>query len=54
LSAFPTTISDSPREYASAVSTRLIPASSALWIIRMESSWSGLPIDATSMSAPSP
>jgi hypothetical protein len=40
----PTISSDSPREYTSAVSIRLIPASSALWMMRIESSWSGLPM----------
>jgi hypothetical protein len=44
LSAWPTISSDSPREYMSAVSTKLIPASRALWMIRIESSWSGLPM----------
>jgi hypothetical protein len=39
--ARPTTSSESP--YASAVSTRLMPASSALWMIRIESSGSELP-----------
>ncbi len=43
LSAFPTISSDSPAEYTSAVSTKLTPASSAAWMIRMLSSWSGLP-----------
>jgi hypothetical protein len=38
LSALPTTISDSPAEYASAVSIKLMPASSAVWMIRAESS----------------
>src|SRR3954447_9429771 len=42
-SALPTISSDSPREYTSAVSMKLIPASSAAWMIRMLSSWSGLP-----------
>src|SRR3954447_10881936 len=42
-SALPTISSDSPREYTSAVSTKLIPASSAAWMIRTESSWSVLP-----------
>jgi len=41
-SARPTVSSESP--YESAVSTRLMPASSALWMIRIESSGSGLPI----------
>jgi hypothetical protein len=43
LSALPTISSDSPREYTSAVSMKLIPSSRALWMIRTESSWSGLP-----------
>jgi hypothetical protein len=43
LSALPTISSDSPAEYTSAVSTKLIPASSAAWMIRIESSWSALP-----------
>ncbi len=30
------------------MSTKLMPASSALWMIRMESSWSGLPMAPTS------
>src|SRR3954463_10647641 len=42
-SALATISSDSPREYTSAVSTKLIPASSARWRIRTESSWSVLP-----------
>src|SRR2546426_6692414 len=42
-SAFPTISSDSPREYTSAVSMKLMPASSARWMIRIESSWSVLP-----------
>ena len=42
-SALPTISSDSPPEYTSAVSTKLIPASSARWMIRIESSWSVLP-----------
>src|SRR3954471_18650002 len=42
-SALPTISSDSPREYTSAVSTKLMPASSARWMIRIESSWSVLP-----------
>src|SRR5258705_257620 len=49
LSALPTATSDSP--YASAVSMKLIPASSALWMMRAESSWSGLPMDVPSASA---
>ena len=32
---------------------KLIPASSALWMMRAESSWSGLPMDVPSASAPS-
>src|SRR5580658_3169859 len=51
LSARPTTSSESP--YASAVSTRLMPASSALWMIRIEASGSGLPTCVANMSAPS-
>src|SRR3954451_3384793 len=43
LSALPTISSDSPREYTSAVSMKLIPASSARWMIRIDSSWSWLP-----------
>ena len=42
--AFPTISSDSPREYTSAVSTKLIPPSNAVWIIRIDSSWSVFPI----------
>src|SRR3954467_13158674 len=42
-SALPTISSDSPAEYTSALSTKLIPASSARWMMRIESSWSGLP-----------
>ena len=42
-SAFPTISSFSPAEYTSAVSTTLIPASSAAWMIRIPSSWSGFP-----------
>src|SRR4051794_19735971 len=42
-SALPTISSDSPREYTSAVSMKLIPASSARWMIRIESSRSVLP-----------
>ena len=37
-SAWPTISSDSPAEYTSAVSTKLMPASSAAWMIRMLSS----------------
>src|SRR6266567_526414 len=42
-SARPTISSDPPSEYTSAVSTKLTPASRALWMIRMHSSWSVLP-----------
>src|SRR5277367_2113129 len=42
-SALPTISSDSPREYTSAVSMKLMPASSARWMIASESSWSVLP-----------
>ena len=42
-SALPTMTSDSPKEYMSAVSMKLIPASTARWMMRIESSWSGLP-----------
>src|ERR1700685_4433886 len=42
-SALPTISSDSPWEYTSAVSMKLMPASRALWMILIESSWSGLP-----------
>ena len=42
-SALPTISSDSPAEYTSAVSMKLMPASSAAWMIATESSWSGLP-----------
>jgi hypothetical protein len=41
--ALPTISSDSPAEYTSAVSTKLIPASRARWMMRIESSWSVLP-----------
>ncbi len=41
--AFPTISSDSPRAYTSAVSMKLMPASSARWMIRTLSSWSVLP-----------
>src|ERR1017187_1403194 len=41
--ALPTISSDSPREYTSAVSMKLIPASSARWMIPIESSWSVFP-----------
>src|SRR6202035_3278280 len=51
LSAFPTTTSDSP--YVSEVSRKLIPASSAWWMMRTESSWSALPTDVASARAPS-
>ena len=43
-SALPTIVSDSPREYTSAVSMKLIPASRARWMIATLSSWSRLPI----------
>src|ERR1700694_3019152 len=43
-SALPTMTSDSPSEYTSAVSTRLMPASRAVWIMRTDSSWSVLPM----------
>ena len=43
-SALPTIVSDSPREYTSAVSMKLMPASSARWMIATLSSWSRLPI----------
>src|SRR3954447_25029630 len=43
LRALPTISSDSPAEQTSAVSMKLIPASSARWMIRTESSWSVLP-----------
>src|SRR5438128_7982010 len=42
-SALPTITSDSPAEYTSAVSTKLMPASRAACTMRMQSSWSGLP-----------
>jgi len=42
-SALPTISSDSPNEYMSAVSMQLMPASTARWMIRTDSSWSGLP-----------
>src|SRR5664279_6504238 len=42
-SASPRISSDSPPEYTSAVSTKLIPASRARWTMRMESAWSALP-----------
>src|SRR3954451_10134815 len=42
-SALATISSDSPCPYTSAVSPKLIPASSARWMMRIESSWSGLP-----------
>src|SRR3954451_490676 len=42
-SALPRISSDSPRESTSAVSMKLIPASSARWMMRIESSWSVLP-----------
>jgi hypothetical protein len=37
-SALPTISSDSPRLYLSAVSTKLMPKSKALWMMRMQSS----------------
>lgn len=43
MSALPTMVSDSPAEYTSAVSTKLMPESRAWWMIRMLSSWSVLP-----------
>jgi hypothetical protein len=43
LSALPTISSDSPAEGTSAVSTKLIPASRAARMMRIESSWSVLP-----------
>ena len=52
LRARPTISSDSPPEYTSAVSTKLIPASSAAWIMRTDSSWSVLPM-APNIIAPS-
>src|SRR3954465_10376738 len=42
-SALATISSDSPCPYTSAVSTKLMPASSAAWMMRIDSSWSGLP-----------
>jgi hypothetical protein len=42
-SALPTISSDSPRLYRSAVSMKLMPESKALWMMRIHSSWSGLP-----------
>src|SRR5882757_1841295 len=41
--ALPTMISDSPCEYTSAVSMKLIPASSARWMTEMDVSWSRSP-----------
>src|SRR3954452_7124535 len=41
--ASPTISSEAPAEYTSAVSTKLIPASSARWMMRMESARSSLP-----------
>ena len=41
--ALPTISSDSPAEYTSAVSMKLMPASSAALMMRTQSSWSGLP-----------
>jgi hypothetical protein len=43
-SALPTIVSASPAPYMSAVSTKLIPRSSAVWMIRAKSSWSALAI----------
>jgi hypothetical protein len=43
LSALPTISSDSPAEETSAVATKLMPASKARWMMRIESSWSVLP-----------
>jgi hypothetical protein len=43
LSALATISSDSPSEDTSAVSTKLMPAFSAAWMTRIESSWSLLP-----------
>ena len=42
-SALPTISSDSPRAYTSAVSMKLIPASSARWMTATLSSWLGFP-----------
>src|SRR5438309_11220880 len=42
-SALPTISSDSPDEYPSAVSMKLMPASRAVLMMRTQSSWSGLP-----------
>jgi len=41
--ARPTISSDSPAEWTSAVSTKFTPPSSAAWMMRTLSSWSGLP-----------
>ena len=41
--ALATISSDSPAEYTSAVSMKLMPASSAAWMTAIDSSWSGLP-----------
>ena len=41
--ALPTMTSDSPWEYTSAVSMKLMPASSARWMTLMDVSWSGSP-----------
>jgi hypothetical protein len=41
--ALPTISSDSPPEYTSAVSMKLMPPSSAAWMILVLSSWSRLP-----------
>jgi hypothetical protein len=38
-------VSDSPAEYMSAVSTKLMPASRAAWMTRTDSAWSGLPTE---------
>src|SRR5689334_8149238 len=43
LIALPTISSDSPSEYTSAVSMKLMPASMASWMMATESSWSGFP-----------
>src|SRR3954466_6254775 len=42
-SASPTISSDTPAEYTSAVTTKLIPASRARWMMRKESARSSLP-----------
>src|SRR3954464_6317806 len=41
--ALATISSDSPAEYTSAVSMKLMPASRAAWMTAIDSSWSGLP-----------